>query len=101
METSARLWIAVSVVLVCGCQETKYSSACETNPMVVAENYARQEYGASKMYSVPTGIERVWHIEDHGDIWTVEFGKQGMMGGGLHMIVRKSDMKVASAALTQ
>lgn len=96
-----RLATLAAFVLLCGCGRASPAATKELNPMVVAENYARQKYGNSQTFSVPSGIERVWFVEDHGDIWIVEFAKQGAMGGGIRTTIRKADMKVVDAVLTQ
>lgn len=79
------------------------SSPCATNshpdinPLVVSEAYAKQHHPSL----VPKGIERAWNIEDHGDIWTVELSRQGHVGGGIKMGVRKADGRVLGSELTE
>lgn len=67
------------------------------NPLIVSEAYARKHHPAL----VPKGVGRAWLVEDHGDIWTVEMFTQGMTGGGVKMIISKSDGKVLGSELTQ
>ena len=67
------------------------------DPLVVSEAYALKHHPTI----APRGLERAWHVEDHGDIWTVEMFKQGTVGGGIRMMVRKTDGQVIGAELTQ
>lgn len=67
------------------------------NPLTVAETYAREHYPQR----TPAGLERAWLVEDHGDVWTVEMFKQGVMGGGIKMVITKRDGRVLGAELTQ
>ncbi len=69
----------------------------EVNPLAVAEDYARKHYPNR----FPEGLGRQWHVQDHGDIWTVELSHQGMVGGGIKMGIRKQDGTVVGAELTQ
>ncbi len=73
---------------------------CENgfNPLEIAEAYART-HGPEG--STPVGLERQWWVEDHGDIWIVELGKQGHAGGGIRMAIRKRGGKVLGHDLTQ
>lgn len=90
------LLISGLAVVSCGSPPPSASGA-SINPLSVSEDYARKHYPDL----VPKGLERAWHVEDHGDIWTVEMFKQGVMGGGLKMAIRKRDGKVTGSELTQ
>ena len=70
----------------------------DANPLVVAETYARAHFPANE---VPNGLARRWIVEDNGDVWTVEFGTQNTLGGGISMTIRKRDMTVVHAERTQ
>ena len=69
----------------------------DVNPLVVSEAYAQKHHPAL----VPKGLGRAWFVEDHGDIWTVEMFRQGTMGGGIKMAIRKRDGQVLGSELTQ
>lgn len=69
----------------------------DINPLLVSEAYAKKHYP----FKVPKGIERSWHVEDHGDIWIVELSTQGGPGGGIEMGIRKTDGRVLGARITE
>ena len=92
----------VAVGLLSGCRQGApdevHGSPPSGNLLEVAENHARRTLPAAQ---VPSGLERAWWVEDHGDVWIVEFGHQNTPGGGIRMMVRKSDMQVVDTTLTQ
>ena len=65
--------------------------------LAVSEAYAQKHHPTY----APKGIERAWYVEDHGEIWTVEMLKQGTVGGGVKMGIRKADGRVLSSELTE
>jgi len=92
---SVSLLLLALMVASCGPAANRAES---DNPVRIAEDYAREHYLPNH---VPQGMSRAWHIEDHGDIWTVELGEQGGVGGGIKVAIRKSDGKVLGSELTQ
>lgn len=101
---SVRLNLAASLAFlagIAGCSG-KDQAATGSGPgaaLSVATDYARRHYpeGAFR----PDGARLSYSVEDRGPVWIVELQPQGYAGGGLHMIVRKRDMRVASAERTQ
>ena len=80
----------------CDCQSGRRDPS-SINPLIVSENYVRQHHPDA----LPDELERAWHVEDHGDIWTVEMFVQGSVGGGVKMAILKSDGRVLGSELTQ
>ena len=93
--SSVAILMAASAVVSCG--PSPAPAQRSINPLIVSEEYAQKHHPTL----VPKGVERAWHVEDHGDIWTVEMFKQGMMGGGIKMAIRKDDGQVIGSELTQ
>jgi hypothetical protein len=70
-----------------------------SDPFVIANNYVAANFAPDAFR--PEGTFLSYHIEEHGDAWTVELGPQGYIGGGLHLLIRRRDGKVLSAQRTQ
>lgn len=50
---------------------------------------------------LPAGAKLEYRVEDEGPEWKVAITPIGYIGGGLEIMVRKQDMKVARAFATQ
>ena len=84
-------------LLMTSCGTRSPSGQQAVNPLVVSENYVRKHHPNA----LPRELERAWHIEDHGEIWTVELFEQQAVGGGVKMAIRKRDGAVLGSELTQ
>jgi len=82
-------------VTACGSQAKKDANP---NPLIVADEYVRTHYPKN---ALPQGLGRAWHVEDHGQIWTVEVFAQGAVGGGVKMAINKRDGRVLGSEPTQ
>lgn len=69
------------------------------NALAIAKQYADSHYPKG---SFPPDRARIQYIvEDAGEVWKIEIGPVGYLGGGLQVLVRKRDMEVVSALRTQ
>lgn len=87
------------VLVSCGAE--KRTLARKSAPAALAVSIAYADAHFPKGTFQPGGADLRYDVEDHGDIWITEIGPQGYMGGGLRLIVRKSDMAVVDAQQTQ
>jgi len=95
MGTPAFIFLLSLITLTaCGSQSNKHS----LDPLVVSEEYALKHY---RKGDVPQGLQRQWHVQDHGEIWTVELSTQGAVGGGIRMAIDKRDGRVIGSERTQ
>ena len=70
-----------------------------SDPFVIANDYAAANFAPDAFR--PNGAFLSYHIEEHGDVWTVSLSPQGYTGGGLNLLIRRRDGKVLSAQRTQ
>lgn len=93
-------WIVVAAfaMLAGSCGKRPVSDTADVNPIAISEEYVRKHHPEA----LPRPEHRRWHIQDHGDIWTVELASQeSATGGGVSMGIRKKDGAVIGSELTQ
>ena len=96
-QQTPKPWLAMCLALAIASCGPSRPAPQQINPLAVAEEYAAKHYPQA----VPRGLERAWHVEDHGEIWTVEMFAQGHVGGGIRMAINKQTGKVLGAEQTQ
>jgi hypothetical protein len=96
-----RHFVTASLLCTMACSKPSATSAQRgpADALLVSKEYAESHYPKGTFQ--PGGAPLQYFVEDAGDVWNTEIGRVGYLGGGLHMVVRKQDMKVVSALRTQ
>jgi len=93
--------IAGLALCVSGCSkdETRVLPNDPSAALKIVKDYAETHYPKGTFQ--PDGARLHYHLTDEGDFWRGGLGPDGYAGGGLEVMIRKHDMKVIKATLTQ